>query len=182
MKIEYKIDESDFLMYQLFVASKSERIKRKRLRNKLVMPLIYLVLGLLLFCFSYKIWSSVFCFVIAIVWYFIYPLWEKRHYVNHYRRFIKENYQNRFGKSTILEFTDVLIKVRDPVSEGSVLITELEEINEIPTSIFIKIKTGQSFILPKQEIINITTVRNRLKEIAVSLNITYHFYDKWEWK
>lgn len=47
MMIDYKIDECDFLTHQLFVASKSDRIKKKRQRSKIIVSLIYLAFGFL---------------------------------------------------------------------------------------------------------------------------------------
>jgi hypothetical protein len=49
MTFELKIDENDYLTYQLFVASKSESIKKKRNRNKIIMPILYLALGAFVF-------------------------------------------------------------------------------------------------------------------------------------
>jgi hypothetical protein len=62
------------------------------------------------------------------------------------------------------------------------LTTELEEICEIPTTIFVKLKGGQSFILPKDSITDFDKVKARLKELADHLKIKYDTDEKWEWK
>lgn len=181
MTIEYKIDENDFLNYQLYVASKSERIKKKRLRSKVIVSLIYVAFGLLFF-FEDKHLLTILFFIIGFFWFFLYPLWEKKHYIKHYKGFIKENYQERLDRTATLELNNEVIIAKENGSESKVLTTELEEIAEIPSTIFIKLKGGQSFILPKSKIANIDNVRARLKELANYLKITYSIDEKWEWK
>lgn len=181
MTIEYKIDEKDFLMHQLYVASKSERIKKKRQRNKLVLPLIYAALGLLMILDN-KYAMSILFFTVGLLWFLLYPLWERRHYVKHYLGFIKENYNDRIGKTGTVEFSNEFIIAKDIGSESKVLTTELEEIGEIPSTIFVRVKGGQSLILPKDKIADIDYVTTRLKEFADLWKIKYCNDDKWEWK
>jgi hypothetical protein len=181
MTINYKIDEKDFLTHQLFIASKSDRIKKKRQRSKLILPLIYVAFGLL-FLFEDKVSLATTFFIIGLLWFFIYPIWERGHYVRHYRGFIKENYKDRLGRTVTLEFNNEYILAKDNGSESKVLTTELEEICEIHTTIFIRLKGGQSFILPKDRISDIEKVKGGLKELADHLKIKCSTDEKWEWK
>lgn len=181
MIIDYKIDENDYLTYQLFSASKSAHFKRKRQRNKIILPIIYVFFGLL-FLFVNKSSLTILFFVVGFLWFFIYPLWERRRYIKHFKGFIKENYKDRLGRVATLEFTNEYILAKDSGSESKVLSTELEEICEIPTTIFVKIKSGQSFILPKDKIANIDNVIARLKELATYLKIKYAIDENWEFK
>ena len=181
MTIDYKIDENDFLTHQLFIASKSDRIKKKRQRSKVILPLIYVAFGLL-FLFQDKVSVAIIFFIIGLLWFFIYPIWERRHYVKHYKGFIKENYKDRLGRNATLEFNNEYILAKENGSESKVLTTELEEICEIPTTIFVKLKGGQSFILPKDRITDFEKVKAELKELANHLKIKYNTDEKWEWK
>lgn len=148
MTIEYKIGENDFLTHQLFVASKSSTIKKKRQRNKIILPLIYIALGLL-FIFQDKVMTIIF-FIIAFLWFFIYPVWERQYYIKHYKRFIKENYKDRIDRAVILELNYDYILGKDSGGESKVLTSQLEEIYEIPTTIFIRLKGGQAFIFTQE--------------------------------
>jgi hypothetical protein len=62
---------------------------------------------------------------------------KKKHYVKHYQGFIKENYKERLGRIETLEFSNEFILAKDNGSESKVLTTELKEICEIPTTIFV---------------------------------------------
>lgn len=181
MTIGYKIDENDFLTHQLYIASKSDRIKKKRQRSRVMVSLIYVAFGLLFFIEDSLSLSIIF-FIIGILWFFIYPLFERRHYVKHYKGFIKENYKDRFNRISTLEFNDDFILAKDNGSESKILTTEIDEINEIPSTIFVRLKGGQSIILPKDKIADIANVTSRLKELAEYLKIKYDIDEKWEWK
>lgn len=181
MTIEYKIDENDFLTHQLFLASKSDRIKKKRRRSKVIVPLIYVVFGFL-FLFESNYIMTIAFFVIGLLWFLIYPLWERRHYIKHYQGFIKETYKDRLGRTTTLEFSNDFILANDNGSESRILTKEIDEISEIQSTIFVRLKDGQSFILPKNKITSLDIVTRRLKELADFLKIKYVVDDKWEWK
>jgi hypothetical protein len=181
MTIEYKIDETDYLTQQLFLASKSERIKKKRQRNKVLLPLVSFIFGLLFF-FIKKNAMTVQLFIIGILWFFVYPHWERRLYVNHYKKFIKENYKDRLGKAGTLEIENEFIFAKEDGMESKVLTTELDVIIEIPTTIYLMLKNGQSFIIPKDKISNINVLTARLKELAEDLKIKYDIDENWVWK
>lgn len=181
MTINYTTDENDFLTHQLFIASKSDRIKKKRQRSKIAGPLIYIAFGLL-FLFQEKVQLAIVFFIIALLWFIFYPLWERQHYVNHYKSFIRENYKDRLGRIVTLEFSNEYILARDNGSESKVLTTEIVEICEIPTTIFVRLKGGQSFILPKDKITDLDNLKAKLKELANHLEIIYELDEKWKWK
>jgi hypothetical protein len=125
---------------------------------------------------------SIIFFIIGILWFFIYPIWERRHYIKHYKGFIKENYKDRFNRIATLEFNNDFILAKDNGSESKILTTEIDVINEIPSTIFVRLKGGQSFILSKDKIADIANVTSRLKELTEYLKIKYDIDEKWEWK
>lgn len=182
MIINYQMDAEDFLQYQLYTASKSERIKKKRLKSKIIIPIIY---GLIIAFDLYKgnTNSAIVFLIMGILWFFLYPFWEKRHYIRHYKGFIKENYQNRFNKVVIIEFGYDFMYSKDfNGSEIKIATSEIEEINEISSSIFIKLNIGNSIILPKDKIQDIDGIILFLKQLANSLNVKYNIENDWKWK
>ena len=181
MTFEFKIDENDYLTYQLFVASKSESVKKKRSRNKIIMPILYLVLGASGFYQNNLLMGILFC-VFAVLWFFIYPLWERNNYIRHYKNFIKENHKDSFGKSAFLEINKEHIFVKDEFSETKISTSEIEEIYEIPTTIFIRMKAGKTFILPKDKIAEIKSLKSVLTELSNFLKINYVSDENWKWK
>jgi hypothetical protein len=181
MTFELKIDENDYLTYQHFVASKSESVKKKRKRNKIIMPILYFVLGATGF-YQNNLLMGILFSVFAVLWFFIYPLWERKNYIKHYKNFIRENYKDAFGKSAILEISDKTIFIKDELSEAKVSTSEIQEIYEIPTTIFIKMKAGKTLILPKDKIASIQELKLELTKLANFLKISYVSDENWIWR
>jgi hypothetical protein len=181
MTFELKIDENDYLIYQLFVASKSESVKKKRSRNKIIVPIVYIVLAVYGFYQNNLLMGVSFC-DFAILWFFIYPLWDRNNYVRHYKNFIKENHKDSFGKSAFLEISNEHVFVKDEFSEAKISTSEIEEIYEIPTTIFIRMKAGKTFILPKDKIAEIKNLKSVLTELSNFLKINYISDENWKWK
>ncbi|MCC4921527.1 hypothetical protein [Flavobacterium chungbukense] len=67
-------------------------------------------------------------------------------------------------------------------SEIKIATSEIEEINEISSSIFIKLNIGNSLILPKDKIQDIDGIILFLKQLANSLNVKYNSENDWKWK
>ncbi len=181
MTFQYNIDETDFLTFQLYTASKSKNIKKRRLKNKIIVPIFYLAIGLFFFYLNNLLIAILFT-LFAFAWYLLYPKWEKHFYVRHYKKFIQENYKERLGRLVAIEFNNESIIAKDNGSESKIILTELEAFNEIPQAIYVKIKTGQSFIIPKSKIFKIDEIRLEIKTLASKLEIPYNDENDWEWK
>ncbi len=181
MTVDYKIDENDFLTYQLYMASNSERIRKRRQRNKVMVPGLYAAMAIV-FLFMDKTSLAIIFFIIAVLWYFFYPFYERKHHYNHFKGLIRENYKERLDRSGTLEINNNFILVKDDGSESKLLTKEIEGIDEIITTIFVRLKTGQAFILPKDKIKDLDLLINRLKELANHLNIVYKTDLNWVWK
>lgn len=180
MRIEYALDKNDFLVHQLFAASKSERINKSRKTLRIRVPIVYFFLGLLLYVFSDLLFGLVFI-GIGIAWYFIYPYYLKNRYIRHYEKYIEENYKNRFGKLVTLDFEDEYIVATDYVGESKLLIKEVTEINEINDYIYLKFSTGESLVLPKNRIKNLNELNSILTKITSDLNIKHNVFLDWKW-
>jgi len=154
MIFEYSLDKNDFLMHQLYSASKSEHIKKRRQRNKILISILYIVLGLYFWLSKDFISAWVFIFF-GILWFFFFPMWEKRRYINHFKAHINEHYKGRLGKNAIVNFENDFITEKVENSESKISTDELKEIYEIPAVLLIKLKTGQSLIIPKNKIKNL---------------------------
>jgi hypothetical protein len=181
LTIKYTLGENDFLAHQLYDASTSNRIRMKRLRSRVIWPLVYFAMGGV-FLLDDRFLPFLFLAALGILWYLLYPLWERRYYKQHYHSFIRENYRNKFGKPVTLLFSNGCIFAKEDGVESRVMTTELLEVVEIPTLILLKLKTGGSFLLPKKTIDDLDVLRSRLKFMADELEILYYEKPDWVWR
>ena len=73
----------------------------------------------------------------------------------------------------MLEISDDYIQAKDDKNEGNVSTSEIESIDETETMLFITLKGGDAFIIPKNELKNPDNVRKRLIELSEYLNVPF---------
>ncbi len=181
MKFEYKIEENDYLTYQLFIASKSETIISKRKRNKIILSVLPLILAIVSY-FNNNVTVFIFLLFWSVFTFLFYSYYDKNHYTNHYKKMIKEKLKNAFNQIVSIEINDEFIFLKDDGSESKVMNKEILEINNIPDLILIRFKGALTLIIPKKSIFNIETLKSKLNEISIKFNINYTIEPNWKWK
>ena len=177
MTFEFKLNEQDFLDFQLFTASKSDRINKKK-RNGWV----YLTIGAILVAlFSYlnqNYFLSIYSGLVAIVLGLFYPKYFKWRYKKHYMTHIQEIYSKRFGQIEAIQINDDSILSKDKTGEGRIYLSEIEHIHETDNHFFLKVSTGISLIIPKKELNDTSLLKKKFKDIGLTLIDETN----WKWK
>lgn len=179
MTIRYSLSESDLLEYQLYVASKSEQIKKNRLRSRLVIPILYVIFSTIIISQG-KVELGIGFLIAAILWFILYPLREKRRYMRHYKAFIQENLKHRIGETIELEISPEQYKTKETAAASVINTSETEIIVELKTTILIRLKGGKAFIIPKSEVENLISLTNTLTDLALVLNVSFERNPNWE--
>lgn len=174
------LDKDDYLRCQLFTASKSKRIKNQRIRTWILLTISFLVLGLVLRQSTDR-FLSYFFIGFSIITLFLYPLYQRRQYKKHYEKHINEHYANRIGVESELGFENGFIVSVGDNQEGRVKLTEIQEINEISENLFIKIKTGESMIIPSR-FSEYDKLKKELNDIVKPLGVEWNNQFDWKWK
>ena len=169
MKLEYKIDEQDFLDFQLFTASQSDRIRRKMLNGWIFLTLGFGLVAVYFFL-KYNILFTIHFGLSSIVCGLFYPKCFRCRYKKHYKNHIRENYANRFDESEYIEINNETIFCKDKSGEGSINISQIEKVDETVKHFFVKIKTGMSLIIPKLKIQNPDDVRVKFELLGFPVN------------
>jgi hypothetical protein len=181
MKIDYNLERNDFIEYQLFAASKSENVKNNWQKSRIRVPIVYLILGLILFLFADKIFALIFI-GIGAAWYFLYPYYMRKRYLKHFERYVDENLKNRFGKPVTLNFGEEFIDTIDYMGESKLKINEITEVNEIRSYIFLKFSSGESLIIPKNIINQKNEFTDWILNLIEKLKIKHNIDLNWKWR
>ena len=182
LKLNYNLDAEDYLNYQLFTASQSKNIRNKRKRNRVIPAIVFFVLGIIIPGFDFTETFTLIYISISVLWIFVYPIWDKRLYINHYKKHISENYQNNFDKNVEVILSTEEVFMKDGSSESKINLVELQEINEVPNAFYLKLKSSQSIILPKNKIGNLNEVKDILNIIKDKYSVKYNEFPDWKWK
>jgi hypothetical protein len=181
MKIEYKLTEEDMLQHQLFATSQSKQIIKRRTKGKLFLLLVYMGMGIYIWNRSGVTSAGVF-FILCLPLYFIYVHFEKKQYANHFRKFVRKEYQDQLDRTATIRFEKDRIEMTDGVDEGTIPFSELERIDELATFYTLSLKSSQSILLPKQTLNASSDVRTFLTGLAEQLDIPYESNLEWKWK
>ena len=169
LQIEYKLEENDFLEFQLFAAEKSELIVKKKRNSWLILSIASLAVTVF-YIIEANNSLAIYFGVITVLILLFYPKyinWKyKRHYINH----IRENYSARFGEIEQLEFHDDHLFAKDKTGEGTINNSEIVCVDETVNHFFIKVSTGVSLIIPKQELNNQNEIRNEFERLGIMIN------------
>lgn len=179
MVIKLALSSSDYLTYQLYTASKSKRVKSNRRKSWLVVSAAFFVLGVIFYdnIKFYSFWFGGFG-VISLIFY---PVYARYYYKKHYEKSVLEHYGNKVGKESIIDFQPDYIMSKDVVGESKIYTIEVCEINEIGTHYFVKIKTGESLIVPKS-IVHDDAFIGKLMEIFNNPAIKINKELDWKWR
>lgn len=182
--IKFTLDETDYLTYQLFYASKSGDIKkaRKRALNYMVLFVIILVILFMNQVACGTLYKLVVLIVVLIA-VIIMPFRLKNTYKKLYLKHTRAVYKNDFGKTIELTFTAETIEAITVTGTSNTLVSQIVEINEIEKYWFLHLQTlGKAFIIPKEKLQNTDETGSAIKEIAKRFNIKYNLDLEWKWR
>lgn len=177
MKLEYNLNENDFLQHQLYTASKTERIKIQRRKSWIFVTLTFFIISVLFIKNNEKLTFYSFV-IIGLITLVFYPFYLR----NHYQKFIKDTYKNRFGENAVIQFLETEFLTNDSNSETKLKYSAFEEFNEIGDYFFLKLKTGGSLIIPKLKVENLNELKVEIKNIAEKYNVKQNVELEWKWK
>jgi len=175
------LDESDYLTFQLYTASKTPRIRKARIRSWIGTTVSFA-------CFAYIFYGSdnnvlaVYFLVCAGLSLTLFPFYSRWRYKRHYLKYIRDTYKNRFGEKCDIEFDSDTIFTKDRTGEARINKSEIEEINEIRDYYFIKFRTGTNLIISKTKSDNIEKIKTEIKSLVDTMGIKHNIEPDWKWR
>ncbi|QNN40360.1 YcxB family protein [Pedobacter roseus] len=179
MTLKYTLREDDYLDSQLFISSKSKTTKKNRKKNYLIVTFSLLIIGFLMLIRENNFFAYYLLFL-GILALFLYPKYQAWFYKRHYRNHVKSNMQNLFNESNVIEFNDNFIETSDRTGLAKINITEVDQITEINEYFYIRTKSNQYLIVPKDRVDHEST-RFFLTTLANKLNIEFVSELNWKW-
>ena len=176
MKLEFILEEKDFLDYHLFSISENKNAKKIERIGKFVLASFFIYFGLNLYN-SDNIELAILFGVLAILSVLFFNKLYKSRMIKHQSKIIKNSYSKRIGEKETMEFTSEYLITEDKTGQGKTKLSEIECVNEVPNNFFIRLSNGSSFIISKKGLKNLDQLKDKWKE----LNIQVIEHMNWEW-
>jgi len=178
--LEYSLSGEDFLTYQLFEANNSKRIRSRRRRNWLLIPLIYSLLSIPLAYLTDRVMT--FGFIgLALIWLIFYPFYSRWLYRRHYVKHIADYYANRLDKAVVTALEGHRFFLRDDVSESRINADQAEAIWRLPSHVLIKFLSGNTLIIPTERVES-SRLDRFLKGVSAVTGLAVTDRSDWKWK
>ena len=179
IELKTKSIEEDHLTFLLYNSLKSEKTKKQLRNSKTIPPILFLAISILNY-FQDKT-GLVYSFILlAILWYFLYPIRLKNKFKKHFETHIKEKLADVIGQESkvTLDNNEIIILSEDGNSSPKTSIAV--SLIEFQNLFIIMIKGSKGIIINKS--INDDNLEPELKEWAKSHGIVYENELDWKWK
>lgn len=182
MTLKYRLEESDYLTFQLYTASKSESVKKKRRKSTFV-GVVMFVLASVLFFITNNDFLGYFFSAVTILSALIFPLYLGYLYKKNFRKYVRETWKTRKNEDATVTFLDAekTIQTYDVETDTKINFTALTAIVELKELIIFTTNTI-ALVLPKRCIPDVKNSTSYFKSIANSCQINYNEEMDWKWK
>lgn len=181
MTLQYSLDEHDYLEHLLFTATKSDTIKKKRLKNWIITTAVFFCLSIVFF-FTHDMKLVYGCWIIGLITFIFYPMYERHHYKKFYQKHAADAYKERSNVPCTVTINETTIDTKDKTGETKLNLSELKDIVETGRYFYLRLKSSGSLIMPKQKMGNQEILHLELQHLASRLNIPFSTDLGWEWK
>lgn len=167
MKFEYKLQEPDFLEFQLFTAQQRPRFYERQKNGRMFLAMVFAAMAIY-FAYS-KEWGMVVYFTLfSLVLFLFYPRYFRWRQKMHYLRFVRQHYRSDYNTTESFERKGSSITIKNTTGSGELKANDFDIFIETGTHFFLYMKSGSGIIIPKSEI-DSTEFHQELKALNVPL-------------
>ncbi len=150
-EIVFNLKKEDILAFQMYESGESEYQKKRRKRNRLLVPVIYGLIAIMAF---FKEFNSIGAgiLVFSVVWFFLYPTYAKWFHCRHFKKHIEEKYKNELDTEGILRLEEERFFSYSEDGEIKLKYSAIENLVELEKFYLIRLKLAVTFLLPKERI------------------------------
>ncbi len=181
MKIEFEITEEELLRHHLFATAHAESIRKRRLRGRILLIIIYLIAGFFIWKLSSP-WLAGLFFVSCVPLFFLYTRMESKQYLKQLKALVKEQIRERKNKITKLHFEKDHVTMADGELKSRIPLADINAVYEIRELYSLRLRNGQSIVLPKNHSNSKGDTNEGLQQLAERLEIPFIQQIDWEWK
>ncbi len=176
MKIKYELIEEDLLEYQLYLASKNEKIAKGRKRLQILFPVIYVGVAIFAWFTSKNLIQSSAFLITAGIWYFVFPFIHKMIVKARLKSAIAKTHPNGTTIGVEAEFLSNSIKLFDMQKMNSINKNKIIDVVNLSERFLIRMQNNIALIVPKHAVKDETSLVKLLRSYKVP------FVDEIEWK
>ncbi|WP_087092996.1 YcxB family protein [Elizabethkingia anophelis] len=181
MELNYKVSEQDYLQVYMYAATRNPIIKKQR-KNGLIRMIVFSIIGLCLMYSTSLISLLVYFLFVVFIFCFYFFYYERKYYETFYLKNIRTNLKNKIGLNSKVVFGLHDIILTEPNTESKFNYSNIELIEEIKDYYYLKMITGERFILPKNAIQNPKEFNEVISRLTKDNHIPLQQELNWKWR
>lgn len=165
MELNYKITEQDYIDFNVFHAKNSKAVKKQVTTQRILVPIMYIVLSILAAVFLDMPFLVIFIpfLLVGILWYLYYPAYFYRLVKRNSTKMMREGKNDAVIGLHKMIFTNEGLREISPRGEMTVSWSGIEELVEGETGFYLYNSGMSALIIPKKELSNSRQVSEFLK-------------------
>ncbi|MGQ3014718.1 MAG: YcxB family protein [Flavobacteriales bacterium] len=174
----FRLSEDDFLVYTLYNASTSRMLRRRRMRMRWLVSVLYICLGAWL-SLGRDVRVGGFVFMaFGLLWLLFYPRYSAWRYKRTYRRIVREQTKDRVNKTYDMELAEDQMLIRNENSESKISYSGISEVVVLRAYFLLMFKERSGLVIPRRDVPEPDAFLSffRGKGVAVELR------ENWRWK
>lgn len=181
MTYTFSLSQSDYLNHQLFLASTVQNFRQQFRNTQIIWVLAFLLIAFDLYI-EKKLFAAAVFAIIGLGWAIFYPAYAKNHQQKHFEKHINIFLADKFDKICTITIDDQLLHSEEENYDMKIGISEVKHIYETRDYFYAQLKSGLTFIFPRQKIENANVLEDQLRDIATKNQIRYTEMMDWKWK
>ena len=179
MKIDYKLNENDFLIHLMYQIDYHKDYKKAKMEFYFSVPLIMILVGAILDYISDEFFFVILSLVLVIFWLPYAPKRYKNEKLKEMKVIAKDHVRKRDSENAILIINQDYIISKEDFYESKHYKTEIADLTEIKNYYIINLKDKiNKLLIPIKYIKNPEEFVNKF----INMNIPYIDHSSWEFK
>ena len=180
MTLTYSLSEDDFLNSQLFIIKSKGTFQKFRQISMITITVLYIITVSFSFYFK-KDFFGYTMILIGLITLIAFPTYYKQSYKERLRTQLRDYVSNKFDIEFTIVLTDDYLRSISEDGETQLKLRQIGEIVEVGEYFYLKLKIGDTLIIPKNPVENIQDLQSELKQIAQRFEIGYTTDLNWRW-
>lgn len=166
MELNYKLTEADYIDFNLYHAKNSKTVRKQILMQRLLVPVVYIVLAYLASYFLDVPFLILFVpfLIMGILWFFFYPAYFYRLIKRNATKMMREGKNEGVLGAHKMIFTQHGLREISPKGEVSISWSGIESFGEGDAGFYLYNSGMSALIIPKKELGNSEKIRGLLKD------------------
>lgn len=180
MTYTFSLDQADYLNHQLFFASTVLNAREQRKNSQIIWTIAFLLMAFSFYA-EKKIFPAVFLLIAAITWAIFYPVYARNHQQKHFEKYVNTMLLDKFDKVSNITIDDRIIHSVEENYEFKVALGEVKQVYETRDYFYAHLKSGLTFVFPRQKIENVDALEDQLRDIAAQNQVRFTEMIDWKW-